>query len=76
MTADNPTAMFVTAIIGVVIARREMSSCAIAGHNADTLRFRSTAPRELEGAGGAACLDAGFHQFDPAIAPDDGDILS
>jgi adenylate cyclase len=73
---DNPTAMFVTAIIGVVDSRTGDVELCNAGHNAPILLHSTQAPREFDGAGGPPlCLDAGFTYPTQRVRLDDGDIL-
>lgn len=73
---DNPTAMFVTAIIGVVDGSSGDVELCNAGHNAPILLQPKEAPRELDGAGGPPlCLDAGFDYPTQRLRLDDGDIL-
>ena len=73
---DNPTAMFVTAIIGVVDGSSGEVELCNAGHNAPILLRSKQAPHELDGAGGPPlCLDAGFNYPTQRLQLDDGDIL-
>ena len=73
---DNPTAMFVTAIIGVVDSTSGDVELCNSGHNAPILLRAKHAPRELDGAGGPPlCLDARFHYLTQRLRLDDGDIL-
>ena len=76
ISRDNPTAMFVTAIIGVVDSGSGDVELCNAGHNAPILLHAKQAPRELDGAGGPPlCLDAGFTYPTQRLRLDDGDIL-
>jgi len=73
---DNPTAMFVTAIVGVVDSGSGDVELCNAGHNAPILLRSKQAPRELDGAGGPPlCLDAGFTYPTQRWRLDAGDIL-
>jgi serine phosphatase RsbU (regulator of sigma subunit)/CHASE2 domain-containing sensor protein len=76
ISRDNPTAMFVTAIIGVVDNRSGEVELCNAGHNAPILLRPKQAPYELEGAGGPPlCLDAGFSYPTQRLRLGGGDIL-
>ena len=76
ISRDNPTAMFVTAIIGVIDSSSGDVELCNAGHNAPILLHSKQAPRELDGAGGPPlCLDAGFTYPTQRLRLDDGDIL-
>ena len=76
ISRDNPTAMFVTAIIGVVDGSTGEVELCNAGHNAPILLHAEQAPRELDGAGGPPlCLDAGFSYPTQRLRLDAGDIL-
>jgi adenylate cyclase len=76
ISRDNPTAMFVTAIIGVLDSSSGAVELCNAGHNAPILLKAKQAPRELDGAGGPPlCLDAGFTYPTQRLRLDDGDIL-
>jgi len=73
---DNPTAMFVTAIIGVIDSVSGEIELCNAGHNAPILLHSMQAPRELDGAGGPPlCLDAGVTYPTQRLRLDSGDIL-
>ena len=73
---DNPTAMFVTAIIGVIDSSSGEVELCNAGHNAPILLQDKRAPRELDGAGGPPlCLDAGFSYPTQRLRVGYGDIL-
>ncbi len=76
LSRDNPTVMFVTAIIGVVDSDSGDVELCNAGHNAPILLRSQQAARELDGAGGPPlCLAAGFCYPTQRLRLDDGDIL-
>ena len=76
ISRDNPTAMFVTAIIGVIDSSSGDVELCNAGHNAPILLQPKHAPRELDGAGGPPlCLDAGFTYPTQRLRLDSKDIL-
>jgi sigma-B regulation protein RsbU (phosphoserine phosphatase) len=52
ISRDNPTAMFVTAIVGIIDSRSGEVAIANAGHNPPILLHDSTAPKVLGDAGG------------------------
>ena len=76
ISRDNPTAMFVTAIIGVIDSSSGEVELCNAGHNAPIHLRAKQAPRELDGAGGPPlCLDAGFTYPTQKLRLDNGDVL-
>jgi serine phosphatase RsbU (regulator of sigma subunit) len=76
ISRENPAAMFVTAIIGVVDARNGNVELCNAGHNAPILLRPGEAPRELDGAGGPPlCVDEGFPYSTQRVKLEGGDIL-
>lgn len=76
ISRENPTAMFVTAIAGIVDgATGEVELCN-AGHNPALLLPAHQAPRELDGAGGPPLgLDNSFAYPVQRLRLADGDIL-
>jgi len=73
---ENPAAMFVSAIIGVIDARSGEAELCNAGHNAPILLPWSGPPRELDGAGGPPlCIDEQFPYTMQKIQLEPGDIL-
>ena len=76
VSQENPAAMFVSAIIGVIDARSGEAELCNAGHNAPILLPRSGPPRELDGAGGPPlCIDEQFPYTMQQIKLEPGDIL-
>ncbi len=76
ISRENPTAMFVTAIVGVIDgASGEVELCN-AGHNPAILLPAQELPRELDGAGGPPlCLDRGFTYPTQRLRLADDDML-
>ena len=73
---DNPTVMFVTAIVGVIDSRTGEVELCNAGHNAPLLLRRGAAPGELDGAGGPPLgLDDAAVYPTQRLRMDDCDIL-
>ena len=76
VSQENPAAMFVSAIIGVIDARSGEAELCNAGHNAPILLPRSGPPRELDGAEGPPlCIDEQFPYTMQQIKLEPGDIL-
>ena len=76
ISRENPTAMFVTAIIGVIDGGSGELELCNAGHNPAILLRPREAPRELDRAGGPPlCLDDGFTYPTQRLRLGDGDIL-
>ena len=76
VSRENPAAMFVSAIIGVIDARSGEAELCNAGHNAPILLPWSGSPRELDGAGGPPlCIDEQFPYTIQQIKLEPGDIL-
>ncbi len=76
ISRENPTAMFVTALIGVIDSSSGELELCNAGHNPAILLRPRDAPRELDRAGGPPlCLDHGFAYPTQRLRLSDGDIL-
>lgn len=76
ISRENPAAMFVTAIIGVVDAFNGEVQLCNAGHNAPILLRPGEPPRELDGAGGPPlCVDEEFPYPTQRVKLEGGDIL-
>ena len=76
ISRENPTAMFVTAIIGVIDGGSGEVELCNAGHNPAILLRAQELPRELDSAGGPPlCLDRGFTYPTQQLRLADGDML-
>jgi adenylate cyclase len=76
VSRENPAAMFVTAIIGVVDGRSGDVEFCNAGHNAPVLLRLKESPRELDGAGGPPlCVADEFAYPLQRLKLNSGDIL-
>lgn len=76
ISRENPAAMFVTAIIGIIDARTGEVELCNAGHNAPILLRPNEPPRELAGAGGPPlCVDEEFPYITQRVKLEAGDIL-
>ncbi|MGH7872656.1 MAG: CHASE2 domain-containing protein [Candidatus Binatia bacterium] len=76
ISQENPAAMFVTAIMGIVDARSGEVELCNAGHNAPLVLRANTAPRTLEGAGGPPlCFDENFLYTAQPLKLEPGEIL-
>jgi serine phosphatase RsbU (regulator of sigma subunit)/CHASE2 domain-containing sensor protein len=76
ISRENPTTMFVTAIIGVIDAGSGEVELCNAGHNPAILVRAQELSRELDGAGGPPlCLDRGFTYPTQRLRLADGDML-
>jgi serine phosphatase RsbU (regulator of sigma subunit) len=76
ISRENPAAMFVTAIIGIVDARSGEVEICNAGHNAPVLLLANKSPRALDGAGGPPlCVDEEFPYTAQRLKLDRGTVL-
>ena len=76
ISRENPAAMFVTAIIGIIDGRTGEVELCNAGHNAPILLRPNEPPRELAGAGGPPlCVDEEFPYTAQQLKLVVGDIL-
>ena len=76
ISRENPTAMFVTAIVGVIDGVSGEVELCNAGHNPAILLCTQELPRELDSAGGPPlCLDCGFTYPTQRLRLADDDIL-
>ena len=76
ISEENPAAMFVTAIMGIVDARSGAVELCNAGHNAPLLLRAGAAPRTLAGADGPPlCVDEKFVYDAQQLSLEPGEIL-
>jgi adenylate cyclase len=76
ISEENPAAMFVTAIMGIIDARSGEVELCNAGHNAPLVLRADAAPRTLEGAGGPPlCVDEEFVYGAQQLKLEPGEIL-
>lgn len=76
ISRENPAAMFVTAIIGIVDARSGEVEICNAGHNAPMLLRAKQTPRTLDGADGPPlCVDEEFPYTTQRLRLDPGAVL-
>ncbi len=76
ISQDNPTVMFVTAIVGIIDSRTGEVELCNAGHNAPLLLRRGAALHELDGAGGPPLgLDGRVRYPTQRLRMAEGDIL-
>lgn len=76
ISRENPTSMFVTAIIGIADARSGEVELCNAGHNPPVLLRSQEAPRQLDGADGPPlCVDNQFPYSIQRLKLAPGDVL-
>ncbi len=76
ISRENPAAMFVTAIVGIIDARTGEVELCNAGHNAPILLRSAGAPLQLEGAGGPPlCVEQNFAYASRRVRLAPGEIL-